>query len=514
MKKFSFKIFTCNMAVLIYIALVTTAVHLIISGNYGYFLDEMYTMACSRHLSFAFVDIPPVAPALLAAVTAVFGNSLFALHLLPSLFSGGAVIIAGLMAKEFGGGRLAMVLAGIAAAFVPVWMAVGTLYTYDFLDQFILMLLFYFIIKLIKSGNLKLWLAIGAVAGLGLMTKPSMMFFIAAIVLALLCTKHRRMYATPWPWLGAGIAFIIILPALIWQAGNGFPIAEYWVAYAAGKTVSASPAEFVLMQIVGMNIFLLPLWGVGLYYFLFNREGKKYRFLGVIFLILFAFFLVTGAKMYMLIPAYAMLLAGGAVRLEKSSVKKIKKILVVAYACIVVLAGVAQAPNFMPVLPVNSLVTYYDTVGGLFGVKSIKLDNNQSVELPQYFYDRLEWDTLINDVTDVYNSIPEPERSDTAIVTENYGYAGAIDLFGGKNNLPNATCGQLNYYFFSMDNIGRKTWIMIGESKDTMQEYFGDITVAKISKTVYREPHELTILVCREPKFTVEQALQAIKKFS
>ena len=511
-KKITSKMFISNFALLAYIALATTAVHLLTGGNYGYFLDELYTMSCSRHLSLAFVDIPPLAPTLLAGVTTIFGNSLFAIHLLPSLFSGAAVIVVGLMAKELGGGRLAMVLSGLAAAFVPVWMAVSSLYTYDFLDQFVLMLLFYFLIRLIKSGNLKLWLVIGAIAGIGLMTKPSMAFFIAALAVALLFTKSRSMFATPWPWLGAGIALLIILPALIWQALNGFPIAEYWGAYAAGKTVNASPAEFLLMQVIGMNLFLLPIWTVGLYYMLINKEGKKYRLLAIMFLILFVVFLAMGAKLYMLIPAYAMLLAGGATVFERFAAKGVKRLLVLGYAFVIILTGVIQAPNFMPILPLNSLVSYYDTVGGLLGLKSIKLDNNQYVELPQYFYDRLEWDILVNDVTEVYNSLSEQERADTAIVTQNYGWAGAIDLFGGEKGLPNATCGQLNYYFFSMDNIGRNTWIMIGESQDTMRQFFGNVTIGKISRTIYRKPNETLILICRDPKFSVEEAIQAIKK--
>jgi len=446
-------------------------------------------------------------------MTSAFGDSQFVIHLLPAIFSGGAVVIAGLMAKQFGGGRLAIVLAGLAAAFVPVWMAVGSLYTYDFLDQFALMLLFYFLIKLLKGENPKYWLAVGAVAGVGFMTKPSELFFVAALALALLMTKHRGMYRTRWPWLGAAIALVVILPALLWQALNGFPIAEYWGAYSLGKTVSAGPAEFLIMQIVGMNVVLLPLWAPGVYYVLFDKEGRKYRLLGLMFLMLFLVFLVTGGKLYMLIPAYAMLLAGGAVLYERAAVRGAKKALVIAYMCLIVLTGAVQAPNFMPILPVDSLVKYYGTVGGVFGAGSIKLDNNGPVDLPQYFYDKLEWDVLVGDVAQVYQSLPEEERADTAVVTQNYGWAGAIDLFGGDYGLPNATCGQLNYYFFSMDNIGRKTWIMIGEPVESMRQYFESVTVAKTSKTVYRRPNELPILICRGPKFTVEEALQAIKKF-
>lgn len=509
------KFFISDIAILLYTALAATVCHLLISGNYGYFLDELYTLACSRHLSLAFVDIPPVAPALLALNTAILGDSLPALHFLPSLFSGAVVILAGLMAKELGGGKQSVALAGISAAVVPVWMALGSLYTYDFLDQFLIISLLYTVLLLLKRENPKLWLVIGIIAGMGVMTKPSIVFFILAIALALLFTRHRKQYLTKWPWLGVLAAVIIILPALIWQAKNGFPIAQYWVAYSGSKAVHADPVEFILMQVVGMNFFLLPLWLTGLWYFLLDKEGCKYRLLGVIFTVIFVVCLITGAKMYMVIPAYAMLLAGGAVALQKFFANRKWTAILPAYAAVIILAGIFQAPNYMPVLPVDSLVKYYNSVGVLFDVKTIRLDNNsQKVEIPDYFSNRFEWDTLVSDVAEVYNSLPAAERADTAVVTQNYGWAGAVDEFGGKLRLPKAMCGQLNYYFFSLSDIGRKTWIMIGTSQEDLEKVFGNVTLAKTSVTKIRQPYELNIFICREPKFTAEQAKEGIKLFN
>lgn len=502
-----------DFALLVYIALVTIACHLLVAGNYGYFLDELYTLACSRNVSLAFVDIPPIAPALLALNTALFGDSLFAIHILPSVFSGAMVILVGLMAKELGGKRLAILLAGTAAAFVPVWMALGSLYTYDFLDQLTLVLLFYAIIKLLKTENMKWWLVIGTIAGVGLMVKPSEIFFLAAMALGLLLTRHRRMYLTKWPWLGALTAFFIILPAIIWQAFNGFPIAEYWLSYSSMKTVRVGALEFILMQVIGVNPFLLPLWLVGLWYVLFHREGRRYRLLGVIFGILFLIFLATGAKMYMPIPAYAALLAGGALAVERFAHKKWRKAVVAVFLCLIVVTGVMQAPNFMPILPVDSLINYYDTVGRFFGAKSIKLDNGGAMALPQYFYDRFEWDVLVRDVAAAYTSLPEEQRKETAIVTQNYGWAGAIDQLGGEYGLPKAMCGQLNYYFFSLDNIASKSWIMIGGSYQDLKQVFGNVKLLKSSRTKYRRPFQLPIYLCTQPAFTPEEAVIGIKRF-
>lgn len=516
LKKINSRVFTGDIAILIYIGLASTVCHLLVGGNYGYFLDELYTMACSRHLSLAFVDIPPVAPALLALNTGVFGDSLFALHILPSVFSGATVIITGLMAKELGGKRLAVVMAGLCAAFVPVWMALGSLYTYDFLDQLMIISLFYAVIRLIKRENLKTWLAIGAIAGLGVMTKPSMVFFILGIAIALLCTKHRRQYLTRWPWLGALVALLIILPALVWQLQNHFPIAQYWTGYTKDQAVHVNPLEFLLMQVVIANVILLPVWGAGLASFLFGKQGKQFRLLGVISAVLFVLFMLTGAKPYMPAPLYAMLIAGGSVAIERFAAGgKWKRALIPVYAGVIVLTGVIQAPNFMPILQPDTLSNYYNVVGGAFGMKTVKLGANvQNDVMPQYFYDRFEWDVLVRDVAEIYHSIPEPERADTAIVTQNYGYAGAVDELGGALGLPKSMCGQLNYYYFSLGDIGKKTWIMIGESQADLEQVFGSVTLARVSRTKIRLPHELNIFVCRQPKFTAEQAIEGIKNFN
>jgi MFS family permease len=504
---------TKDFSLLLYIALTTTVCHLLIGGNYGYFIDELYTLACSRHVSLAFVDIPPVAPALLSLSTALFGDSLFAIHILPSIFCGVMVIIVGLMARELGGKRLAMLTAGIAAAFVPVWMALGSLFTYDFLDQLTLVLLFFSLLKLLKTENLKWWLVIGAIAGIGLMVKPSEIFFIASMALGLLLTKHRRMYATKWPWLGALVAFVIILPAIIWQAAHNFPIAEYWLSYSSYRTVRVGILEFILMQVIGVNPFLLPVWAAGLCYFLFHREGKRYRLLGVIYGLLSLILLFTGAKMYMPIPVYAMLLAGGALVIERFACKKGRKVLVAVFLCLIVVTGVIESPNFMPILPVDSLISYYDTVGSLIGAKSIKLDNGGAAVLPQFLYDRFEWDVLVRDMAEVYNSLPEEQRKDTAVVSLYYGAAGAVDQLGGAYGLPKATCGHLNYYFFGLDRVESKTWIVVGGSQYELMQYFSSVKVVKLSHTKYRQPYQTPIFLCTRPKFTPDEAKLALKRF-
>lgn len=498
---------TSDTAILLYIAAATTIVHLVV-GSYGYFIDELYTLACSRHLSIGFVDIPPVVPVLVALNTLIFGDSLTAIHILPSIFSGAAVVMVGLMTKELGGGRNAVIFAGLCAAFVPVWMVLGTLCTYDFMDQFMIMMLFYLMIRLLKRENPKTWLWIGMVAGLGIMTKPSMVFFIMGIAIGLLLTKHRKQYLTRWPWLGAAIALAIIAPSLIWQISHGFPIAKYWVRYSEYQTVHFNPGEFILIQIIVSNVILLPVWGIGLYSFLFGKEGKKYRMLGLVCCVLFVICQITGAKAYLPTPLYAMLIAGGSVSIERfASEKRLRKILMPAYACVIVLISFIQAPVFMPILPLDNLVKYYSTVGNAFGINTVKFEGYSPQDvLPQYVYARLDWDTLAEDVAAVYETLPEAERETVTISSEHYGGAGAVDLFGSQYGLPNAFSTSLNYYLFSGDNMHSDTWIVIGQSYRLLKRKFGEVNLAKNSVSKYRQPHSISIYICRYPKFDIQKA--------
>lgn len=512
MMKRNWQRFTSDISILLYIATVTVVCHFIVSGNYGYFGDELYTLACSRNLSLAFVDIPPVAPALLALNTALFGDSLTAIHILPSLFCGAMVLLVGLMAKELGGGKKAAVFAGLCAALVPVWMTLGTLYTYDFLDQFMVTLLFYMFIRLLKRENPKTWLAIGAIVGVGVMVKPSMLFFAAGCAIALLLTKQRRQYLTRWPWLGAALAFAIILPALVWQVLNHFPLVEYWLGYTKEQTLETGHLDFILMQVFSMDIVLLPVWALGLYYFLFHKEGRKYRLLGVFFCVLFVLFLFMNVKMYMPIPLYAMLLAGGSVMLEKLiGARKRGKLLLPAYACILVAAAVIQAPLMMPILPENQVLGYMDTVGGAFGFTSVQVVKDNSAGVPLYFTARFDWDVLADDVAAVYDSLPAAERENATIAADEYTFAGAVDLFGGKLGLPKAVCGRFNYYYFSVDNIKNGTWIAVGMPLYILEENFGDVSLAKESLSKFRQPWKIDIYICRDPKSTADEMKKELR---
>lgn len=229
-------------ALLVYLALVKLLLHLLTADNYGYFRDELYYIAAGERLDLGYVDFPPFVALVARVSRALFGDSLVALHAFPALAGAFVVVLAGLMARELGGGRFAQGLAALATLIPPNFLVFGTWLSMDAFDQLFWVLGAYVLILILKRDRPRLWLAFGLVAGLGLLTKLTMLYFDLAVFLALLLTRDRRRLLTPWPWLGGALALVFLLPYVTWQVAHGWPTLEFWANYGA-KVDPSSPVE-------------------------------------------------------------------------------------------------------------------------------------------------------------------------------------------------------------------------------------------------------------------------------
>lgn len=184
--------------------------HMLLSGRYGYFRDELYFLDCGRHLAWGYVDMAPTI-ALIARVALLLGGSLRVLRTIAGIGGAGIVAITVLLTWGLGGGRFAQAFAGLCAAVTPMYLAGGSLMTMNIFEVWDWMLCAYVLICIIQSGNSRLWIWFGVIAGFGLMNKHSMLFFGFATVVGLLLTEHRRELLKPWIWIG-GLVAVLIFP--------------------------------------------------------------------------------------------------------------------------------------------------------------------------------------------------------------------------------------------------------------------------------------------------------------
>jgi len=196
---------------------------MLFNGRYGYFRDELYYIACSNHLAFGYVDMAPLSPWLTRAFRIVFGDSLHAIRLLPALAFGAEVALTGFITRELGGKRWAIFLACISVLLAPVILGNGTRLAMNPIEPLFWMGCIYVLLLALNRDQPRLLVWCGILLGFGVLNKHSTVFFLAALVIALLLSPERRLLSTKWFWIAAAIAFCIALPNVIWQYVHHFP---------------------------------------------------------------------------------------------------------------------------------------------------------------------------------------------------------------------------------------------------------------------------------------------------
>ena len=238
------------------IAAAKLVLHLLWANGYGYFRDELYYIACARHLAWGYVDHPPLSVAVLAGVRAALGDSRPALRLLPALVGAAVVLLAGWLAREIGGGRVAMVLAAIAALVAPVYLAIDHFYSMNALEGLFWTVAVCLVARILRMRGVvtwQTWAVLGVVLGLGLLNKASLLWLIGGVFLGLVLTPQRRLLRSPGPWLAVVIAAALLAPHVVWQIDNGWPTREFMQNATGEKMAAISPLAFLRAQIDDMH---------------------------------------------------------------------------------------------------------------------------------------------------------------------------------------------------------------------------------------------------------------------
>jgi len=209
--------FKSNKTLILFLASIPLLLHLYVNifAGYGYFRDELYYIACSNHLSFGYVDHPPLSVFILKVTTLIFGDSIFAVRLIPAINSALIVFISCLITLKLGGKKTAIIISS-------VYLAMSGFYSMNSIDILLWSIAFYYIILIIENNETKDWIILGIIMGLGLLNKISFLWLGAGLFTGLLMTDKRKVLLTTKPYLSAIIALLIFSPYIIWNAVNDF----------------------------------------------------------------------------------------------------------------------------------------------------------------------------------------------------------------------------------------------------------------------------------------------------
>ncbi len=440
---------------------IAAALLIAFSGRYGYHRDELYFLADGRHLAWGYPDQPPLVPVIARLMSDLAPASLVVLRLPSAAASAALVVLTGLIAREFGAERTAQALAAICIAVAPLVIGAGHLLSTTTFDLPAWALVLWLIVRILRTGNDRLWLAVGLVTGAGLFASDLVAFLLFTVVVALAVAGPRRTFGSPWLYAGGGIALAMWAPYLAWQASHGWPELAISASIASGGSGTSAPRwELLPFQLVLVGVCLSPVWAAGLVRLLWGEALRWCRALGVAFIVLVVVFTVTGGKPYYLGGMFPVLLAAGAQPALDWARRGRPRLRAGLLTAALVLTLLTAIPVSLPVVPVADVHAT--------PVVALNYDAGETIGWPAY----------VRQIAVVYRSLPAAQRSKAIVLGSNYGEAGAVDHFGRAYGLPAAYGVHNGYWYWGPPKPSATPVVAVGFDRQTLTPVCGTLRLA------------------------------------
>ncbi len=455
--------------------------------------DEFLYLAEGRHLAWGYMEIPPLL-SVFAGITNMLGNNMFWVKFWPSFFGAFTSILVGKIILSLGGKSFALLL-GFFPFIFSVYLRVHYLFQPNFLEIFFWTMIAYSIISYIQTDRTKWIYIFGISAGLGMLSKYSVAFFIISVLIGLLGTKHRKIFFNRHFYFASLFACLIFLPNLIWQYSYHFPVIHHMKELQDTQLQYISPTGFLIDQLL-MNLPCFFMWFAGLWFVSF-AEGKEYRFLGWAYATVIVLLIVLHGKNYYSLGVYPVLLAFGAYYLEKLTAVRFKK-LRFAFVLIPVLLGSLFIPLALPVSTPGKLEKFYKATG-IDKTGALKWEDLKTHPLPQDFADMLGWEETTQKVAKAYARLDSNEKKQTVIFCDNYGLAGAVAYYAKKYNLPEPYSDNASFLYWMPRPLHVDNIIVVTPDEHEMEHSFvkdfeSAEVIDSISNPFAREHGSLIIL--------------------
>ena len=543
------------------IAAGTVAVHVATGARYGFDRDELMLLEDARHLAWGYVAYPPMTAFFGRVALELFGASLVGFRFFAAVVQAAALVLTGLMAKEMGGGRWAQVVAALAG--VPFCLGAGALMQYISFDYVCWVLVAYGVVRLLRGGEGWWWVVIGAGIGLGMMAKYTMAFLAVGVVAGVLLTDLRRYLRSRWPWIGAGLAVVIVSPNLIWQMRRNFVSMEF-LRFLHERDVGTGVTDWFLAGQLKVTLLAFPLAVAGLWFCFFSSPGKRYKALGWMYAVPLVLFLVMRGRDYYLAPAYPMLYAAGAVWLEKWLVNLEETVASSGDSGDTASSpsrrktneagpprGEAQSDGKPPLAKprrqaggearrasgpqLNGDWKARMVRGAIWVALAVDVVIAGAVALPLapvnsawwrfaarvdvVFPEEIGWPEFVETVAQVRDRLPASERERLGILAGNYGEVGALNLYGEKYGLPRAISGVNSSWERGYGSPVPETLIVVGFPRDFLQRRFRSCELAGRTWNRYGVANEETvevpdIFVCRGLRESWEAFWKEVRGFA
>jgi Dolichyl-phosphate-mannose-protein mannosyltransferase len=442
--------------------------------------DEFLYLAEGSHPAFGFMEVPPLL-SVFAWITRLFGNGMFWIKFWPSLFGAMNFFLVGKFIISMGAKIFALILLFFCFFFTG-FLRVHFLFQPNFLEIFFYTVIAIGLVQYVKTSENK-WLYItGAGAGLGLLSKYSVAFYLISLVPALLLTKHRTIFLNRHFYFALGLAFLIFLPNLIWQFNYHLPVFYHMHELTTTQLQYVKPSSFLIDQMV-MFLPCCFIWLTGLLYLFLNKEGRTFIFLGLAYSGVLAILLWFHGKSYYTLGLYPILFGFGSLVIEKWT-KGSRFFLRFIFSAIIIYFGIKFLFISLPLMaPANLAAHYQKTHAARLGI--LRWEDQQDHELPQDFADMLGWDEMAEKVSSAFHSLDHSQQAKTIIFCDNYGMAGAVTYYGKKYHLPAAYSDNASFLYWISDSINFQNIVLVeSDPEEIHHDFIKQFSNARITDSV------------------------------
>jgi hypothetical protein len=460
--------------------------------------DEFLYLAEGKHLAWGYLEVPPMM-SVLGFLSNLLGASFFWIKFWPSLFGALTYILVARLIISFGGSWFALFLGFMPFVF-GYFVHVHFMFQPNFLEMFFWTLMAYGLVRYIQTTKPTGLYIAGMGFGLGMMSKYSVLFFAAGLLIGLLLTNERKILRTRHFYFAMLIGIIIFSPNIIWQWEYGFPFIAQMKELQHQQLEKVSQVGFLTDQLV-FNLPCIFIWVSGLYWVSLTPAGKPYRFIGWAVVIAMAIIVIGHGKGYYGMPAFPVLFGFGAVYLERLTVDRFSYL---RYVLIIftIITGCYLNTVTLPFLPPKQLADYYKRNPLFRELGFLRWEDQKDHPLPQDFADMLSWKEMTAKVAKIYDSFDAAQKSQTVVnCGGNYGEAAAIDYYGPLNHL-SPTVGRAATYIFwtPLDFTKNNNFVMITDYRaelheDYIKEFQNAELVDSISNPYAREYGTYIILL-------------------
>ena len=478
--------------------------YILISPEYDLQRDEYLHLDQAHHLAWGFLSVPPVT-SWFSYLIFLLGNSVFWVKFFPALFGVLALLMVWKTIETLKGNLYALIL-GATCILFSCLLRLNTLYQPNSLDVLCWTAFYYVLIQYITTEEKK-WFYIGAaVFAFGFLNKYNILFLLIGLFPALLLSNQRKILAEKKLYFALILGLLLILPNLVWQYNNQFPIVHHMKELAETQLVNVDRVDFLKEQLlffIGSFFVILS----GLYALLFYKPFAKYKlfFTSIIFTLLV--FIYFKAKAYYAIGLYPVYIAFGAVFLSNVLNTGWKRYLQPVFILIPLLLFIPMYNLAFPNKSPEYIAQHPDKYKDL---GMLRWEDGKEHTLPQDFADMLGWKELARKTDSVYASLPNPEK--TLVLCDNYGQAGAINYYSKKGI--KAVSFNADYVnWFNLD-VKYKNVIRIieyeeaeAEFKETSQHFQSSAYAGQITNKYARE-YKTSIFTFINAKVDINKILE------